>query len=59
MIPFDKWERSVFPGDRFFMSIDLEQFDPNECPSCGCALREVPLIPVFSEWSVFSVLVAL
>jgi hypothetical protein len=59
MIPFEQWERSVFPGDRFLMSIDLEQFDPNECPSCGCALREVHLNPVFSEWSVFPVLIAL
>jgi hypothetical protein len=59
MIPFEQWERSVFPGDRFLMSIDLEQFDPNECPSCGSALREVHLIPVFSEWSVFPVPIAL
>jgi hypothetical protein len=58
MIPFEQWERSVFPGDRIFMSIDLEQFDPNECPSCGCALREICLNPVFSEWFVFPVLVA-
>jgi hypothetical protein len=59
MIPFEEWERSVFPGDRVFMSIDLEQFDPDECPSCGCALREIRLSPVFSEWLVFPVFVAL
>jgi hypothetical protein len=59
MIPFEQWERSVFPGDRIFMSIDLEQFDPNECPSCGCALREIRLNPVFSEWYVFPFFIAL
>jgi len=59
MIPFEEWERSVFPGDRVLMSIDLEQFDPDECPSCGCALREIRLSPVFSEWLVFPDFVAL
>jgi hypothetical protein len=52
MIPFDRWERSVFPGNRVVMSIDVDQFDANQCPSCGCALREIPLIPVFSKWFV-------
>jgi hypothetical protein len=53
MIPLDQWEHSVFPGDRLLMSIDLERFDPNECPSCGCGvLREMQLIPVFSKWFV-------
>jgi len=59
MIPFEQWERSVCPGDRVFMSIDLEQFDPDECPSCGCALREIRLNPVFSEWFVSPILIAL
>jgi hypothetical protein len=49
MIPFDQWERSVFPGNRVVMSIDVDQFDANQCPSCGCALREIPLIPGFSK----------
>ena len=52
MIPFDQWERSVFPGNRVVMSIDVDQFDPNQCPSCGCALREIPLMPVFPKWFV-------
>ena len=53
MIPLDQWERSVFPGDRLLMSIDLERFDPNECPSCGCGvLQEMRLIPEFSKWFV-------
>jgi hypothetical protein len=59
MIPFEQWERSVFPGDRVFMSIDLEQFDRDKCPSCGCALRETRLNPVFPEWFVFPALIAL
>jgi hypothetical protein len=59
MISFDQWEHSVFPGDQLLMSIDVEQLDPNECPSCGCALREMSLNPVFSEWFVFPVLIAL
>jgi hypothetical protein len=52
MIPFDQWERSVFPGDRLVMSIDVEEFDPNECPSCGSKLKEILLVPVFSQWFV-------
>ena len=52
MIPFDQWERSVFPGNRILMSIDVDHFDPNECPSCGYALRGIPLMPVFSKWFV-------
>jgi hypothetical protein len=52
LIPFDQWERSVFPGDRVVMSIDVDSFDPDKCPSCGCALREISLTPVFSKWFV-------
>jgi len=55
MIAFDHWERSVFPGDRLLMSIDVEQIDPNECPSCGCTPKETHLMPVFSKWFVVSV----
>jgi hypothetical protein len=59
MIPFDQWERSVFPGNRVLMSIDVEQFDTNACPACGCALRDIPLMPVFSKWFVTQLVVAM
>jgi len=59
MIPFDQWERSVFPGNRILMSIDVDHFDPNECPSCGCALRGIPLMSVFSKWFVSQIVVAI
>jgi hypothetical protein len=59
LIPFEQWERSVFPGDRVLMSIGVEQFDPNVCPSCGCALREISLVPLLSEWYVISGPIAL
>ena len=53
IISFDDWESSVSPGDQVLMSIDVEQFDPDKCPSCGCALREMHLSPGFSKWFVF------
>ena len=59
MIPFEQWENSVFPGDRFLMSIDIEQLNLNKCPSCGCSLLDVKLIPAFSEWFVTLVPIAL
>jgi hypothetical protein len=48
LIPTDQWECSVVPGDRIYMTIDIEQFSATDCPSCGCALDELE----FPKWFV-------
>jgi hypothetical protein len=58
MIPFDQWERTVFPGHRVLMSIYIGQQGStrsqsstrNFCPSCGLEDSRAPDGSVWAKW---------
>ena len=52
LISFDDWERSMFPGDRAFMSMEVGMVYFYRCPLCDCPLEKSTSLSVFREWYV-------